>query len=142
MTFSAEEPGVFGMDRAVGAHEGREMRRIVGMAGDPVAACRTAADLGQASRQGLAVTGDALLLILEKMFTVGMNPAVGVPFRVGTVNILRVGVAAGGHKKKERTKKKESHYLWHALHLALLLRPWHFRQGAGLIRPSIRCCVR
>jgi hypothetical protein len=34
------------------------------------------------------------------------------------------------------------HYKWHTLHLALFWRPWQGKHDAGLILPSILCCVR
>ena len=106
-----------------------------------------AGDLGNSTTIIRPVTLGARLRIGRRRRLVNRRQPIGRVLPAYQVEIvLGIRIPASGQKKtgeqQQERRQRNFSYRWHALHLSLLVRPWHGRQEAGSILPSIWCRLR
>jgi hypothetical protein len=107
-------------------------------AGDP----RNAAEIISPMTFGTGFrVGQRLGLVAVRQPAGRVLPGRGIEVGLG-IRIPASGQQKEGKQRQQERRQESFSYLWHALHLSLFPRPWHFRQEAGLILPSILCRLR
>lgn len=104
---------------------------------------KKAGDAGNPPVEGRTVAVFAIARIGQGEGRMGSDPP-GWVTAIRVKDSRGVGVAASRQHEKAGEKREYEQlirsYPWHRLHPLLFWRPWHLKQEAGLIFPSIWCC--